>query len=180
VADFAVADASSLPFEEGIFDVAVSGLVLNFIPDPIEALREQSRVVAPAGTIAAYVWDYADGMRLLRTFWDVARRIAYSAVALDEAVRFPGTNPSGLERLFDAAGLDPLATTSLHAEMRFHDFDELWTPFLSGQGPAPGFVARLDAADRDALRDGLAAALPVESDGSILLTARAWAICART
>ncbi len=87
-ASYVVGEASSIPFVDGIFDVAVSGLVLNFLPDPVAALNEQSRVVAPSGTIAAYVWDYAEGMRLLRHFWDVARRVVPSAVALDEAVRF--------------------------------------------------------------------------------------------
>ena len=179
IADYAVGDASSLPFEDGIFDVAVSGLVLNFIPDPVAALREAARVVAPSGTVAVYVWDYAKGMRLLRYFWDAARRVVPSAVALDEAVRFPNANLAGLERLFEAAGLDPLATTTLEAEGSFRDFDELWAPFRSGQGPAPGFVAGLDDAERAALRDGFAAALPVEPDGSIRLAARAWAIQAR-
>lgn len=179
IADFAVAGASTLPYSDGIFDVAVSGLVLNFLPDPIEALREQARVVAPSGTVAAYVWDYAAGMRMLRHFWDVAGRIAYSAVALDEAVRFPDANLAGLQDRFEAAGLDPTASTALDVEITFGDFDEVWTPFLSGQGPAPGFVARLDDADRAALRDALAAALPLEADGSIRLAARAWAIRAR-
>ena len=175
-AGYMVAEASSLPFVDGIYDVAASGLVLNFLPDPVAALNEQSRVVAQSGTIAAYVWDYAEGMRLLRHFWDVARQVAPSAVALDEAVRFADANPRGLERMFEAAGLGPVATTSLETESTFRDFDELWISFLSRQGPAPGFVATLDDTDRASLRDRLAAILPVSSDGSIRLAARAWAI----
>lgn len=179
VARFVVATATSLPFEDGIFDVSVSGLVLNFLADPVGALREQSRVVASPGTIAAYVWDYADGMRLLRHFWDAARRVVPSAVALDEAVRFPNASLAGLERLFDAAGLDPVDTTALETEATFRDFDELWAPFMSGQGPAPGFVASLDEDERAALRQGFAAVVPTGPDGSVRLSARAWAIRAR-
>jgi SAM-dependent methyltransferase len=179
MASFEVADAVSLPFDDGIFDVVVSGLLLDLLRDPVAALREQSRVVAPSGIIAAYVWDYAEGMRLLRHFWDVARRVAPSAVALDEAVRFPDANPRGLERLFAAAGLDPLETTALDIETSFRDLDELWLPFTSGQGPAPGFVASLDEVERASLRDALAAVVPVAADGSISLATRAWAIRAR-
>ena len=179
-ADYLVAEASSLPFIDGIFDVAVSGLVLNFVPDPVAALREQSRVVAPSGTVAAYVWDYAQGMRLLRHFWDVAQQITPSAVALDEAVRFPDANPGGLVGLFEAAGLGLAATTGFEVEASFCDFDELWAPFLTGQGPAPGFVARLDESEQALFKEGLAEAIPLDADGSIHLLARAWAIRART
>jgi SAM-dependent methyltransferase len=179
-ADFAVADAAALPFADGIFDVAVSGLVLNFLPDPVTALLEQSRVVAPSGTVAAFVWDYAEGMRLLRLFWDVARRQAPVAAVLDERVRFPEATPKGLVRLFERAGLEPLATTALEVECGFRDFDELWAPFLSGHGPAPGYVAGLDDVERASLRDAFAHALPTGADGSIHLSARAWAIQART
>ena len=180
IADYVVAEASSLPFIDGIFDVAVSGLFLDFVPDRVAALREQARVVAASGTVAAYVWDCAGGMRLLRHFWDAARRVAPTAVALDEAVRFRDANPRGLERLFESAGLDPQDVTSLEVEGSFRDFDELWSPFTSGQGPAPGFVAGLDESARAQLRDGFAKMLPIASDGSIRLGARAWAIRART
>ncbi|MEX1343571.1 MAG: SAM-dependent methyltransferase, partial [Candidatus Limnocylindrales bacterium] len=141
--------------------------------------REQSRVAASSGAVAAYVWDYAAGMSLLRYFWKVARSISPSAAALDEAVRFPKANPRGLERLFEAAGMDPLETTSLEVEAVFAGFTEVWAPFERGQGAAPSFVAGLDELSRQSLRSGLEAALPTADDGSIHLSARAWAIRAR-
>jgi SAM-dependent methyltransferase len=179
LADFQIADASDLPFADGIFDVVVSGLVLNDLPDLTAALREQARVVAPRGVVAAYVWDYAEGMRLLRHFWAAARSVSPTAAALDEAVRFAGANPRDLGRAFEAAGLDLLGVRAIEVTAVFRDFDELWAPFLRGQGPAPRFVAGLDPAEVEALRARLAAAVPVLPDGSIGLTARAWAIAAR-
>lgn len=177
--DHVVGDAVSLPFSEGIFDVAVSGLVLDALPDPLAALREQARVVAADGIVAAYVWDYADGMHLLRHFWDAARQVALSAVALDEAVRFPHANPVGLARLFEVAGLDPLESTSFEVRTVFADFEELWLAFELGQGPAPRFLAGLEDGQRASLRVRLRASVPVADDGSISLSARAWAIRAR-
>ena len=57
----------------------VSGLVLNFLPDPAAAVRELRRVTRAGGTVAAYVWDYADGMQVIRAFWDAAIELAPSA-----------------------------------------------------------------------------------------------------
>ena len=58
----------------------------------------------------------------------------------------------------------------------FASFDEYWQPFLGGQGPAPAYVTALDAAARSHLRDHLQKHLPIQPDGSIPLTARAWSI----
>jgi SAM-dependent methyltransferase len=67
-----VADAENLPFNADEFDVGVSGLVLNFAPHPDRGLAEIARVVRDGGCIAAYVWDYAGRMQLIRHFWDAA------------------------------------------------------------------------------------------------------------
>ena len=57
----------------------------------------------------------------------------------------------------------------------FVDFDDYWTPFLGGQGPAPGYCLSLPEAERTALRETIRSALPVRADGSVEMTARAWA-----
>ncbi|HKC12044.1 MAG TPA: class I SAM-dependent methyltransferase, partial [Vicinamibacteria bacterium] len=64
--------ASQIPLEAASVDVTVSGLVLNFVPDAQAALKEMARVTVGGGTIAAYVWDYAGKMELMRLFWDSA------------------------------------------------------------------------------------------------------------
>ena len=69
-AQFIVADLDDLPRVDGGFDVSVSGLVLNFLPNPGDALGAIAARVRPRGTIAAYVWDYGEGMQLMRAFWD--------------------------------------------------------------------------------------------------------------
>jgi SAM-dependent methyltransferase len=168
--------AAQLPLPDAHADVTVSGLVLNFTPDPAAALAELARVTARGGTVAAYVWDYASGMQLIRRFWDAAIALDESAATLDEGRRFPLCHPDALAALFTTAGLQRVQTGSLEVETRFADFDDCWLPFLGGQGPAPSYATSLDDAARTRLRDRLRAALPAQADGAIVLRARAWAV----
>lgn len=174
---FAVADAQALPFESASRDADVSGLVLNFLPDPAQAVAEMARVVRRGGVCAAYVWDYAGKMEMLRLFWDTAVALDPHAHALDEGRRFPLCGAEALGNLYVAAGLRGVEVRAIDVPTRFRDFDDYWSPFLGGQGPAPGYVGSLDLAQRERLRDGLRARLPLADDGSIALTARAWAVC---
>jgi SAM-dependent methyltransferase len=171
--------AAQIPLPDGCADVTVAGLVLNFTPDPAAALAEMMRVTVPGGTIAAYVWDYAEGMQLIRRFWDVARTLDGNAAALDEALRFPLCRPAALAALFDGAGLQRVQTGALETETRFVDFDDCWLPFLGGQGPAPAYAMGLDDAARTRLREAFRVRLPVQPDGAIALNARAWAVKGR-
>ena len=170
----AVADACALPFAAGAFDVVVGGLVLNFVPDPVWAIAGSACSTARGGTVAVYVWDYAEGMRLMRHFWDAARLLDPRARSLDEGVRFPLCRPEPLADLF-ASVLDEVQVRDIEVPTAFRDFDDCWEPFLGAQGPAPAYVASLSEADRDRLRERLRATLPTAADGSIHLAARAWA-----
>jgi len=173
---FRVGDAQALPLEEHSVELVVSGLALNFVPDPGTALREFARVVTEGGVVAAYVWDYAEGMGMMRQFWDAAIALDDAALDLDEGRRFQLCRPQPLRELWASAGLSHVAVQSLDVSTVFCDFDDYWGPFLGGQGPAPAYVASLPAAHREALRESLRERLPKAVDGSIPLTARAWAV----
>ncbi|HWI81556.1 class I SAM-dependent methyltransferase [Ramlibacter sp.] len=167
--------ATAIPLPDAAVDVVVSGLVLNFVPDQPAALREMARVSGPGGLIAAYVWDYAGRMELMRQFWDAAAALDPAAADLDEGVRFPVCRPAALEKLFVGSGLAAVEVTGLEIATPFKDFDDYWQPFLGGQGPAPAYAMSLDEPARGRLRDRLRSRLPVAADGSIALAARAWA-----
>jgi SAM-dependent methyltransferase len=174
-ASFQVGDAQAIPVPDAAFDAVVSGLVLNFVPEPARMLAEMRRAVRAGGVVAVYVWDYARGMELIRRFWDAAKAIDAAAAALDEGVRFPICAPAPLERLFRDTGLGEVATFAIDVPSEFRDFDDYWSPFLGGQGPAPGYAMSLPEDRRAALRERIRASLAPGLDGSIRLTARAWA-----
>jgi SAM-dependent methyltransferase len=174
-ARFEVGEASALPVEPSTFDAAVSGLALNFVPDPVAMLRAMARAVRPGGTVAVYVWDYADGMEFLRRFWDAAVALDPEAAALDEGRRFPICDPDALRRAFTEADLGDVDATALEVPTVFESFDAYWEPFFGGQGPAPGYARGLDEPERDRLRDRLRSELTGGTDGPIRLRARAWA-----
>lgn len=168
--------ATSIPLEDGAVDVVVSGLVLNFLPDPATALEEMRRVMQPGGAIAAYVWDYAGKMDMMRVFWDVASEMDPTAARLDVSIRFSLCTPERLEQLFASAGLEQVAVAPMEIATNFTNFDDYWQPFLGGQGSAPSYLASLNEDARARLRDRLNERLPIQPDGSISMTARAWAI----
>jgi SAM-dependent methyltransferase len=172
-ATFQSGDAQNLPLEDGAFDAVVSGLVLNFVPDPARAISEMMRVIRPGGTIAAYVWDYAEGMQFLRYFWAAAVALNPAAQELDEGRRFPLCRPAALLSLLDDAGLQQTEVYTIEVPSVFEDFDDYWSPFLGGQGPAPSYCAALTEEQRAELKDRLSVSLPVQSDGRIRLIARA-------
>lgn len=169
-------DAATIPLEDGACDVVVAGLVLNFVPALPSALAEMRRVTAGGGTIAAYVWDYAEGMEVIRHFWDAAASVDPAAASLHEGNRFPICKPTALKAAFETAGLTAVATTPLEVMAEFTGFDDYWQPFLGGQGPAPAYAMSLSEAHRAALRDRLRSTLPTAAGGGISLRARAWAV----
>jgi trans-aconitate methyltransferase len=175
-AAFVEGAADAIPLASGSVDAAVAGLVLNFIPDLAAGLAELRRVVVPGGTIAAYVWDYAGRMELIRRFFDAAIELDPAAVAADEGLRFSICAPGPLGAAFENAGLAEVEVRPIEIPTVFTSFDDYWTPFLSGTAPAPGYAMSLSEAERGRLRERLRATLPTEDDGSIHLVARAWAV----
>jgi SAM-dependent methyltransferase len=168
--------AAKIPLDDSSVDMVVSGLVLNFVPDPNATLIEMSRVTDNRGIIAAYVWDYAGKMEFMRIFWDAVTELNPDAARLDEGLRFPICSPEVLMDTFTQAGLDGAEVTAIDTPTPFASFEDYWQPFLGGQGPGPAYVMALDAVSRERLRERLRQRLPVEGVGSIALIARAWAI----
>jgi len=169
---FTVGDARRLQFEDASFDAAVSLLVLNFIPEPALVVAELRRVVRPGGIIAAAVWDYGEGMQMLRTFWDAAIALDPAAAKLDEQL-MPLCRAGELGALGLASGLRSVAERGLEAAARFESVDDFWSPFLLGQGPAGAYVASLRADQVEQLRGEIARRLP---PAPFALRARVWAM----
>ena len=177
-ASFEVADAESLPVDPGSVDVVVGGLVLNFVPDPGRALASMRDAARSGGTVGAYVWDYGEGMAMVRHLFDAALDVdPEGAAAHDEGRRFPLCRPGPLRQALEDAGLRSAEVDEVVVPTVFRDVDDYWSPFLAGQFPAPAYVCSLPDETRDALRAAVVARLPVADDGSVPLAARAWVAC---
>jgi SAM-dependent methyltransferase len=175
-AHFEIGDAQALRAAAANFDVVVSGLVLNFVPQVEMAVAEMARVTRPGGTVGAYVWDYAECMGMMRYFWDAAGVLDPKAKELDEGRRFRLCKPEPLSRLFLSARLEDVEVRAIEVPTYFRDFDDYWSPFLGGQGPAPSYAMSLSEERRAELRERIRASLPSDPEGGISLGARAWTI----
>ena len=174
--EFEAGDAQQMRFDNAAFDRTLSLLVVNFIPDARKALGEMKRVTKPGGTVAAAVWDYGDGMEMLRVFWDEAVALTPAAAAKDER-NMPFCRRGELAALWREQGLQDVVEEGLTVETRFASFDDFWMPFLEGQGPAGAYVASLSGVDREALRLRLRRRLlGAGPDKAIIMHARAWAV----
>lgn len=130
-----------MTLEDNTIDFAISGLVLNFIPDPAKALQEMQRVTCPGGTIAVYIWDYSGKMEFLKYYWDAVEDLDSKASALHEGTRFPDSTKEGMRVLFENAGFPEVKVEPIEIETNFESFDDFWKTFpLSRQwGPLLSF-----------------------------------------
>ena len=175
-AAFEVGDAQQMRFPDSSFDASLSLLVFNFIPDPVKALREVRRVTKPGGQISAAVWDYGDGMKTLRAFWDAAVKIDPKAEKLDEK-HMPLCRAGELSKLWRQERLENVHEQPLTIRMKFESFADYWEPFLLGQGPAGVYAKSLSSNQSQALRDELKRRLSLASgNSSFELSGTVWAV----
>lgn len=174
--EFRVGNASELDFGTLAFDAAIAGLVLNFVPSPLEAVQGMRAAVRPGGVVAAYVWDYTDRMQMMRYFWEAAVALDPSARAYASGPQYAVCHPDRLQELFASVGLRDVEVTGIEVPARFTSFDDFWLPFLGAQGSVSKYLRSLSGEQRDAMQAYLREALPIQRDQSIDLVARAWAV----
>ncbi len=165
------ASAEALPFADGTFDAAIAQLVVHFMTDPVAGLAEMRRVTRPGGRVAACVWDHAGGRGPLSPFWQAANEL--DPHAIDES-QLPGARHGHLGELFARAGLREVEAGEIAVTLEHPTFDDWWEPYTGGVGPAGAYVARLDPAERDRLRERCRAMLP---DPPFVLESVAWTAC---
>ena len=174
-----VGSAESLPFADGEFDATLSQLVVNFLADPERGLSEMSRVTQRGGVVAGCVWDYGGEMTMLRAFWDAAAALdPDGATPLMEAHTMRFARPDELGELWRSAGLAEVNVSPIVVEASYDDFEDLWSPFPTGVGPAGAYAASLDDEARSRLRDEYALRLG-QPKGPFTLSARAWCAVGR-
>jgi trans-aconitate methyltransferase len=173
--EFKVGDAAKIA-EATEFDVAVAGLLLNFVPSPHDVVKTMTEAVRNGGVVAAYVWDYSGQMEMMRYFWDVAIQIDPAAREMDAGQRFTICEPNNLRALFQSLDLQAVDVMPIDIPTRFKNFDDYWLPFLGAQGSVAKYLRGIKDEIRTAIRDQLQKQLPTTADGEIPLVARAWAV----
>lgn len=174
-AEFVSAQAERLPFGASEFDATLAQLVLNFMTDPEAGVCEMARVTAPGGVVAACVWDYAGGMRLLREFWAAAREVKPETIGEgDKSAQSSLGREGGLTDLWRRCGLQAIRTGDLWVKASYSGFDDLWSSLLGGVGPAGAFCVSLPQNERAQLCEALRERLGV-AEGPFELEAHAWA-----
>jgi ubiquinone/menaquinone biosynthesis C-methylase UbiE len=178
-ADVRVGTAEALPFADGVFDAVVSQLVVNLLDDPAAGVAEMARVARVGGVVAAAVWDFAEGMTLLRAFWEAAEAVVPEAAAWRDEPEALLARPAELARLWRGADLSHVETGEAVVSARYEGFDDLWEPFAAGVGKSTGaLVLSLDPPRRAALAEAYRRRLGVPA-GRFELTARAWIVAGR-
>ncbi|HET7368172.1 MAG TPA: methyltransferase domain-containing protein [Gaiella sp.] len=163
------ASAERLPFPDDAFDAAIAQLVVHFMSDPVAGLAEMGRVTRPGGVVAACVWDHAGRRSPLSSFWEAAGVLEPE---VDDESGLAGAREGHLAELFEAAGLREIDATTVTATVEHQTFEDWWTPFTFGIGPAGAFVAGLSEDRQTELSELCRARLPA---APFTITARAWA-----
>ncbi|HEX6024432.1 MAG TPA: methyltransferase domain-containing protein [Solirubrobacter sp.] len=135
--EFAHADAESLPFADGAFDVALGAFLVNHLPDARAAIAEMRRV---AGRVALAAWGPED-------------EVAFLALPSRTAASLPAAIPDGpsgeryadRDRLADLVGGD---VSEIRTTLAVATLDELWDGVRGGTVRT---AARLEAATPDEL-----------------------------
>jgi ubiquinone/menaquinone biosynthesis C-methylase UbiE len=175
-ATFRVADAQALPFADATFDIVVSALTINFIPDRHRALTEMRRVLSRGGLVAGYIWDFEAEFS---PSWPLRRGMRKFGLEIPE---IPGTRESGLGALvsmFERAGFEMIVTKCIDVTLPFPDFDTFWQAQTPSYNPTTKMIDTMSKNDRERLIETVRAGMPISADGRIAYSARANAIKAR-
>lgn len=169
------ASAEELPWPDDGFDATLSQLVMHFLTDPAAGVDEMARVTRPGGVVASCTWDFAGGgMQLLGTFWQSARALDPEAESESSTMG----DRQNLEALWRGCGLQHVETGALEVSSRYEDFEELWSSFSRGVGPAGQHLQSLPPDRQAALKEQYFARIG-EPRGSFELGARSWAVRGR-
>ena len=176
LAQYRVADAEKLPFADDSFDAATMALVIIFVSDPVQAVREMARVVRPGGIVATYMWDFhAGGFPL----GPLIRGVKSLGVTLSAASNPDASRMAAMRNVFERAELEALDTRVIRVPIRFADFDDFWATNTLPLGTYGNAIAAMSQADRARLKDYLHKTLPIAADGSITYDAIANALKGR-
>lgn len=174
-AQFDVGDAMNLPYADRSMDLAVMPLVIFFVPEPLQGVREMARVVEAGGWVAAYAWDMAGGGFPYEALLAELRQLGLSVPTPSSP---EASKIEVMRDLWSSAGLVRIKTRRFTVRRSFVDFDDFWST-VQGAPSAGEILSALPAAEYEALKARVRAKLPTARNGQITYSARANAVQGR-
>lgn len=171
-ANFSIGDAASLPYQENQFDAAVMALVINFLPEPLKAVKEMIRVVKSGGMISTYIWDISGGGFTMEP-------IRKALNEMDVAAPVPGaeiTKMDNLTRTWEDAGLNQIQGKRIDIVLVYDDFEDFWLANTSIPNSVANAIARLPTNDIEILKEKLRSSLSIDDAGRVSYRAFANAV----
>ena len=158
------APAESLPYGDGVFDVALAQLVVAFMSDAPAAIAEMARV---ARRVAVCMWGVAE-VDMFAAIDRAAEAVGASRATEPRRYR----TPQEIHDLLAPHG--EVESAELDVTAGYRDFDEFWKAMDYGVGPAGQWLASLDSEQREQAHNELFRELG-SPEGPFELKARAFA-----
>jgi ubiquinone/menaquinone biosynthesis C-methylase UbiE len=172
-AEFRIGGAQDLPFGDDSFDAASMALVISFLPDPVKAAAEMSRVVKPGGIVATYMWDAPGGGFPLNPIAVAMESLGMTA----PSTPYPDSSRQDFMRAFWAkAGLQLIETRAITVPIVYADFDDFWDSNYAPVGSFGTAVVALPSPEKERLKARLREMLPADGAGRIAYEAFANAV----
>lgn len=119
--EWRAADALSLPFDDGCFDVVCCQFGVMFFPDRVAGYAEARRVLKPGGRFIFNAWDNIKD----NVFADIVTQAA-SEVFADDPPQFLARTPHGYNKVGE-----------IEADLRTAGFDDISIETISEMSSAP-------------------------------------------
>ena len=175
--DWRQGDAMALPFAVSAFDAVVSQFAMMFFPDPVAALREMCRVLAPRGRLVVAVCAPIRETRGYLLLADILRQHAGGDAAAMVEGYFALGDEAKLLQLGQAAGITDARVLTREGWARYTSIDELLRIEIKGSPLA----ALVDEAAYERVREAARAALSefCDPEGRVALRLDARILTAR-
>jgi ubiquinone/menaquinone biosynthesis C-methylase UbiE len=143
-AQFLRTDAEALDFPDASFDVVICALGLMYVADPLKALQQMHRVLAPGGRACVVIWGARKHCGWAEIFPIVERRISGQVCPM---FFLHGTGDA-LANEFTRAGFSGVTTERLAAHLHYGTGDDAIGAAFVG-GPVALAYSRFDDATRE-------------------------------
>ena len=155
-ATFERMDAEDLRVNEASFDVALCGLGLMYVPDPVQALSAMKRALKPGGRAVSAVWGRRD-----RCGWAEIFPIVDARVKSEVCPMFFQLGTGDVQAdVFSRAGYEEVVTDRLPTTLHYDSAEEACGAAFDGGPVALAYSRFDDAIKQEARADYIASIEP--------------------